>query len=37
MTPQEMEEMTAAWAPYRSIACWCVRGPVGSIHEKLTR
>ncbi|KAG0658600.1 hypothetical protein C6P46_005720 [Rhodotorula mucilaginosa] len=22
MTPQEMEEMTAAWAPYRSIACW---------------
>jgi DNA-3-methyladenine glycosylase II len=24
MTPQEMEEMTAAWAPYRSIACWCV-------------
>lgn len=23
MTPQEMEEMTAAWAPYRSIACWC--------------
>ncbi|GAA5988903.1 hypothetical protein JCM10908_006219 [Rhodotorula pacifica] len=22
MTPQEMEEMTAAWVPYRSIACW---------------
>ncbi|BGP57532.1 hypothetical protein JCM8202v2_005176 [Rhodotorula sphaerocarpa] len=22
MTPQEMEEMTAAWSPYRSVACW---------------
>ncbi|GAA5878381.1 hypothetical protein JCM3774_002816, partial [Rhodotorula dairenensis] len=22
MTPPEMEELTAAWVPYRSIACW---------------
>ncbi|BGO94379.1 hypothetical protein NBRC10512_002077 [Rhodotorula toruloides] len=22
LTPQEMEELTAAWAPYRSVACW---------------
>ncbi|POY76284.1 hypothetical protein BMF94_0479 [Rhodotorula taiwanensis] len=22
MTPGEMEEMTAAWSPYRSVACW---------------
>ncbi|BGP50817.1 hypothetical protein JCM10450v2_006743 [Rhodotorula kratochvilovae] len=22
LTPKEMEELTAAWRPYRSIACW---------------
>ncbi|GAA5972412.1 hypothetical protein JCM11641_001833 [Rhodosporidiobolus odoratus] len=22
LTPQEMEELTAAWKPYRSVACW---------------
>lgn len=23
LTPQEMEELSDAWKPYRSVACWC--------------